>query len=99
MSLTQDHAFCSSSPQLCCVHVGIALKLIKSGQKSEEMWYHLCFRKGDLIAHQVVILFRLKLNCVLKDFWILKVDLEMFLTYHLLFLIKQSHRIVCHLNW
>lgn len=99
MSLTRDHAFCSSSPQLCCVHVGIALELIKSGQKSEEMRDHLCFRRGDLIAHQDVMFFRLKLNGVLKDFWIWRVDLEMFLTYHLLFLIKHSHRIVRHLNW
>lgn len=83
MSLTRDHTFCSSSLQLCCVHVGIALELIKSGQKSEEMRDHLCFRKGDVIAHQVIMFFRLKLNCVLKDFWILRVGLDMFLIYHL----------------
>lgn len=81
------------------MRVDIALELIKSGQKSEEMRDHLCLRKGDLIARQDVMFFRLKLNGVLKGFWILKIDLEMFLTYHLLFLIKQSHRIVCHLNW
>lgn len=82
MSLTRDHAFCSSSPQLCCVHVGIALELIKSGQKSVEMGEHLCFRKGDIIAHRVTF-FRLTLNCVLKDVWILRVGLERFLTWHL----------------
>lgn len=79
MSLPRDHAFCSSSPRLCCVHVGIALELIKSGQKSEEMGEHLCFRKGDIIAHRVTF-FRLTLNCVLKDVWILRVGLERFLT-------------------
>lgn len=88
MSLTRDHAFCFSSLQLCCVRVDIALELIKSGQKSEEMRDHLCFRKGDLIAHQDVMFFRLKLNGVLKDFWILKVDFEMFFNLSLTFSYK-----------
>lgn len=83
MSPTRDHTSCSSSPQLCCVHVVIALELIKSGQKSEEMGEHLCFRKGDIIAHRVTF-FRLTLNCVLKDVWISRVGFKRLLTCPLL---------------